>query len=92
MGEDVATCEVGLDGLYRINRVGFSLGVNPDGELIACKGSWIGDDAFSIEFHIIGDPSRQNIQLRFAGDKARMVVSEPGMETAITGTFRFRPS
>jgi len=88
MGKEMVNCQVGLDGIYRINRLGFSMGVNPDGDQVACKGSWISDDTFLIEFHIIGDPSKQKIQLRFAEDKARMNISNLGMDTVINGAAK----
>jgi CubicO group peptidase (beta-lactamase class C family) len=88
MGQKTVTYHIGMDGRYRITRPGFSMGVNPDGEQVACRGYWKGDDTFLIEYHIIGDPSKQNFDIRFTEDKARIHLSTIGMDTVINGTAK----
>jgi hypothetical protein len=86
IGKEIINFQVGLDGICKITRLGFSLGVNPDGDLVACKGHWSSEDAFAIEYHIIGDPSKQEIQLGFGEDKVRMHMSDLYMDAVINGT------
>ena len=85
MDKETVRYRVGLDGRYRISRIDFSMGVNPDGEQIACKGYWRGDDTFHIEYHIIGDPSKQIVEIIFAGDSAKVHISTFGMDTMMNG-------
>jgi CubicO group peptidase (beta-lactamase class C family) len=77
--------QVGLDGRYKISRVDVPLGVNPEGDRVACRGRWTSDDTFSIDFHIIGDPSRQKIDLRFKDDRVAMNITAPGLDVLING-------
>jgi CubicO group peptidase (beta-lactamase class C family) len=79
--------QVGLKGNYIINKIDFSMGVNPDGEEIACKGYWKNDDTFIIEHHIIGDPSKQIFELCFHEQNVTMNISTYGMNTTMKGTI-----
>ena len=85
--DKTVSMQVGLKGNYIMNKTDFSMGVNPDGEEIACKGHWKDDDTFIIEHHIIGDPSKQIFELRFSKQTVTMHVSTFGMNTTIKGTI-----
>jgi len=87
LGEKQVHMQVGLKGNYIINKTDFSMGVNPGGEEIACKGYWKNDDTFIIEHHIIGDPSKQIFELRFNEQNLNMNISTFGMNTTIIGTI-----
>ena len=63
------------------------MGVNPDGEEIACRGYWKNDDTFVIEHHIISDPSKQIFELRFDKQDITMHISTFGLNTMIKGTI-----
>ncbi|MBA7557763.1 hypothetical protein ES705_50534 [subsurface metagenome] len=80
------TLQVGMNGNYLINDIGFSMGVNPDGEKIACKGYWDSDNRFNIEHHMIGDPSKQIFKFNFDEDNITMNLSTIGMDIVIKGT------
>jgi len=84
-GDRTITMQVGLRGNYVMNRTDFSMGVNPDGEEVACKGHWKKDDTFVIEHHIMGDPSKQLFELRFFGDSLALHITTIGLETIIKG-------
>ncbi|MBA7586340.1 hypothetical protein ES708_28338 [subsurface metagenome] len=75
---------IGLANRCIINEVDFSLGVNPVGEKIACKGEWVGN-AFKIEHHIIGDPSKQTFSFSFSGDSILMNIGSSMMRLEIKG-------
>lgn len=85
IGEKEVNLLIGLNGNFLINTIEFSMGVNPDSEKIACKGYW-DSNAFIIEHHIIGDPSKQIFTFRFDGDKINMNLTTIGMDVAIKGT------
>ncbi len=85
IGEKEVNLLIGLNGNFLINTIEFSMGVNPDSEKIACKGYW-DSNAFIIEHHIIGDPSKQIFTFSFDGDKINMNLTTIGMDVAIKGT------
>jgi len=85
LSEQRVNLQVGLNGKYLINEVGISMGINPNGEKIACKGYW-DCNAFIIEHHIIGDPSKQIFKFSFDGDNINMNLTTIGMDVAIQGT------
>jgi len=76
--------KVGLNGNYLINDIGFSMGVNPNGDKIACKGYWNSNE-FTIEHHIIGDPSKQIFTFSFDGDEINMNLNTYGLYITIKG-------
>jgi hypothetical protein len=90
MRKNTVNYHVGMDGRYRTTRPGFSMGVNPDGEQVACKGYWRSADTFFIEYHIIGDPSKQKIDIKFEEDRASVHISTFGMDTVINGRAKSR--
>jgi CubicO group peptidase (beta-lactamase class C family) len=87
LGDKKVDMKVGLKGNYIINKIDFSMGVHPGGEEIACKGYWKNEDTFIIEHHIIGDPSKQIIELRFHEQNVTMNISTYGMNDTIKGTI-----
>jgi CubicO group peptidase (beta-lactamase class C family) len=88
VGDKKITMRVGVKGNYVLNNTDFSMGVNPDGEEIACKGDWKNDTTFIIEHHIIGDPSKQVFEFRYSKHNVSMHVSTLGFNTTIKGTMR----
>ncbi len=78
--------QVGINGIYKINEIPFSMGVRPDGESIACKGQWTNNEIFVIEHHIIGDPSKQIFEFSFNKDEIDFKISGFGQNTLIKGT------
>ena len=83
MGKDIINFQVSLDGKYRITNTGLSLGGNPEENQSACKGYWKSDSIFVIEHHMIGDPTKQIFELKFAGNKVAIGLSTFGFETNI---------
>jgi hypothetical protein len=61
------------------------MGVNPNGDKIACKGYWDGNK-FIITHHIIGDPSKQIFTFDFSDNKINMNLITRGMNAAINGS------
>ena len=88
LGGKTVHARVGLRGNYLLNRTDFSMGVHPESETIACKGHWKDDKTFVIEHHIIGDPSKQVIEIYFNGQDATMHISTMGMDATIKGRWR----
>tara|TARA_R110000868_G_scaffold172010_1_gene407798 strand:- start:1835 stop:3358 length:1524 start_codon:yes stop_codon:yes gene_type:complete len=76
--------KVGLNGNYLINDIGYSMGVNPGGDKIACKGYWNSNE-FTIEHHIIGDPTKQIFTFSFDGDEINMHLTTYGLDVTIKG-------
>jgi CubicO group peptidase (beta-lactamase class C family) len=87
VGNQRVKLNVGLKGKYKITKIDFSMGVNPEGEEIACKGYWKNNDTFIIEHHIIGDPSKQIFELFFNEKNVNMNISTGGMNTMLKGTI-----
>ena len=87
IGEKKAVIRIGLNGNFIINKIDFSMGVNPDGEELACKGYWKNEDTFIIQHHIIGDPSKQIFELRFTVQNVTMHISTIGMDILINGAM-----
>jgi hypothetical protein len=83
--EQNVSLKVGLNGNYLINGIGFSMGVNPNGDKIACKGYWDGNK-FIIVHHIIGDPSKQIFTFDFDENKINMNLTTRGMNATIRGS------
>ncbi len=77
--------QVGINGLYKINEIPFSMGVHTDKEEIACKGHWKDNKTFVIEHHIIGDPSKQIFELSFDEKNIEIKISTFGMNAVIKG-------
>lgn len=84
IGGQFVTLKVGLNGNYIINDIGYSVGVNPDGDKIACKGYWKSNE-FIIEHHIIGDPTKQIFTFSFDGDKTNMNLTTFGLDITCKG-------
>ena len=76
--------KVGLNNRYLVTATDFSVGVNPEGEKIACRGKWI-DNVFELEHHIIGDPSKQIFSFIFKKDSVHIDIDESGMKMEISG-------
>lgn len=85
IGEQRVNLQVGLNGNYLINEIAVSMGVNPNGEKIACKGYW-DSNVFIIEHHIIGDPSKQIFKFNFDENIISMNLTTIGMDVVIKGT------
>ena len=85
VGEQRVNLQVGLNVNYLINEIAFSMGVNPNGEKIACKGYW-NSNVFIIEHHIIGDPSKQIFKFNFDENIISMNLTTIGMDVVIKGT------
>ena len=85
IGERKANLKIGLNGNYLNNRIGFSMGVNPNGDNIACKGYWVGN-TFIIIHHIIGDPSKQIFTFDFSDNKMNMNLNTLGINVTIKGS------
>jgi hypothetical protein len=85
IGEQKVNLKVGLNGNYLINGIGFLMGVNPDGDKIACKGYWAGNKLI-ITHHIIGDPSKQIFIFDFNDNKINMNLSTFRMNVTIKGS------
>jgi len=84
IGGQSVTLKVGLNGNYLINDIGYSMGVNPDGDKIACKGYWKNNE-FTIEHHIIGDPTKQIFTFGFDGDEINVNLTTFGLNVSIKG-------
>ena len=85
IGEQSVHLLVGTNGIYKINKIPFSLGVRSDYEEIACKGYWKSNETFVIDHHIIGDPSRQIFELNFNGKTINIKVNSLGLNALIKG-------
>ena len=85
IGEQKVRLKVGLNGNYLINEIGFLMGVNPNGDKIACKGYWDGNK-FIITHHIIGDPSKQFFIFDFDDNKINMNLTTFRMNVTIKGS------
>jgi hypothetical protein len=85
IGEQKVRLKVGLNGNYLINVIGFLMGVNPNGDKIACKGYWDGNK-FIIAHHIIGDPSKQIFTFDFDDNKINMNLTTFRMNMTIKGS------
>ncbi len=85
IGEQKVSLKVGLDGNYLNNDIAFSMGVNPNGDKIACKGYWDGNK-FIITHHIIGDPSKQIFIFDFSDNKMNMNLTTRGMNATINAS------
>jgi CubicO group peptidase (beta-lactamase class C family) len=85
VGERKVRLRVGLNGNYLVNGIGFSMGVNPNGDKIACKGHWDGN-RFIIVHHIIGDPSKQIFAFDCDDDRINMNLTTLGMNVTIKGS------
>ena len=72
---DEATFEVGLDGQYRYTETPFGL--------FAAKGSWISDEAFSIDYQLIGYSAPVHYEITFDGSRIQL------LESSLTGTFEY---
>jgi hypothetical protein len=85
IGRQLIHLQIGINGLYKINEIQFSMGVHPDKEEIACKGHWKDNKTFVIEHHIIGDPSKQIFELSFNEKNIEIKISTYGLNTVIKG-------
>jgi hypothetical protein len=85
IGDQNVKLKVGLNGNYLNNDIAVSMGVNPNGDKIACKGYWDGNK-FIITHHIIGDPSKQIFTFDFSDNKINMNLITRGMNAAINGS------
>jgi hypothetical protein len=85
--EKKVALQIGLNGIYIVNKIDFYMAVNPDGDEIACKGYWKNEETFIIEHHIIGDPSKQIFELHFTGQNVTMHISTVGMNILIKGAM-----
>lgn len=84
ISDKVIELMVGLNNRYLITSTDISMGVNPEGEKIACRGKWI-NDVFEIEHHIIGDPSKQIFCFTFKKDSVNIDINDDGMKIEISG-------
>jgi CubicO group peptidase (beta-lactamase class C family) len=84
MADKVIELKVGLKNRYLVTPIDFSMGVNPKGEKIACRGRWI-NDVFELDHHIIGDPSKQIFYFTFKKDSVNIDINANGMEIEISG-------
>lgn len=85
IGKQLIHLQVGINGLYKINEIPFSMGVHTDKEEIACKGHWKDNKTFVIEHHIIGDPSKQIFELNFVEKNIEIKISTFGLNAVIKG-------
>jgi CubicO group peptidase (beta-lactamase class C family) len=85
IGRQLVHLQVGINGLYKINEIPFSMGVHPDKEEIACKGHWKDNKTFVIEHHIIGDPTKQIFELSFNEKNIEIKISTYGLNIVIKG-------
>lgn len=84
IGDEKVNLKVGLNGVFLLNDIECSMGVNPEKEKIACKGYWE-RDKFIIVHHIIGDPSKQIFTFNFSDTDIDMDLTTLGMNLRITG-------
>lgn len=56
--------EVGLDGLYRITDTG-RFGRMPAENHLALRGKWLDQETFRLHFHFLGEPWRDEMDIRF---------------------------
>ena len=85
IGGQSVDLKVGFNGNYLSNDIAFSMGVNPNGDKIACKGYWAGN-TLNIIHHIIGDPSKQIFTFDFSGNTINMNLTTRGLNATIKGS------
>jgi len=85
IGKRTVRLRIGLRGQYAINNLHFSMGVRPDKDTVACRGSWRDAKTFVIEHHIIGDPAKQIFTLTFHKKTISLAVATYGRSLTIKG-------